>query len=99
MVFDGGGLARAARWRGSHSDHQFHRTLRSRARRSVSFRTRGGVGCGVVGSVAAPALVILGDGAAGRVHVRIDSVGAVSLRRGRVWGTGDGNAWVSDRTV
>ena len=45
----------------------------------------------LVGSVAAPALVVLGDAAARVVHVRVDDLWAVSLRRGHIWWDYDGN--------
>ena len=52
-----------------------------------------------MGSVAAPALVVLGDGATGVVHVRFDDLGAVSLRGGCFRGNGDGDAGIRIRQL
>ncbi len=99
MVFDGGGVAWTATRRAVHGRDQFHRTLRTRAGRGVSFRARGGIGCGVVGSVAASALDVLGDGTHGDVHVRFDSMGPVSLRGGCFRRDGHGDDGVCDRQL
>jgi hypothetical protein len=52
-----------------------------------------------MGSVEAPALVVLGDVAAGSMHVRFDGVGTLSLRGGYFWGDGDGDAGICDWEV
>jgi hypothetical protein len=99
MVFDGWGVARNAAGRAHHGNDQFHRALRSRARRGVSFGACGGVGRGVVGSMAPPAVAVLGNVAAGDVHVRVNNLGTVSLRGGRYRWNSDGNARLRDRQM
>src|SRR5207244_1884969 len=63
----------------------------------VFFRGRSRVGRGVVGSMASPAVAVLGNVAAGRLHVCFDSVGTVPLRGGCVRRNGHRDAGVCDR--
>ena len=79
MVFDGGDLARRVARRGGNLRDQFHRALWAGARGSVSVGACGRGGRGDLGRMAAPQMVVLGDAAAGGVHVCVDDLGAVSL--------------------
>lgn len=99
MVFHGWRVARLASRRAVHGSDQFHRALWTSAGRGVSFRTRCRVGRGVVGCVAAPAMVALGDGTHGDVYVRFNSVGSVSLRHGCFRRDGHRDAGVCDRQL
>src|SRR6202165_3886818 len=99
MVFDGGSVARIAAGRARNCNDQFHRALWTRARRGVSFGACGGGGRGVVGSMAPPAVAVLGNVAAGGVYVRVNNLGAVSLRGGRFRWNSDGNARLRDRQM
>src|SRR5579859_5843950 len=79
LVFDGRGLAqRIARGRGDETD-QFYRALRTSARRGISVRACGWGSRGDVGSMAAPKVDVLGNAAAGSVHVCLNGMGALSL--------------------
>src|SRR5580693_7808739 len=52
-----------------------------------------------MGSLAAPAMAVLGDAAAGGVHVRLDNLGTLSLCGGHFRWNGYRNAWLCDRRL
>src|SRR5882762_7727332 len=94
-------FAMAGSWHGElhggpFTADQFYRALWTRAGCGVSFGACCGVVCGAVGCLAAPAMVVLGDAAAGVVHVRFYSVGALSLCSGYFWRNRYGDAGLCD---
>src|SRR5258708_25710245 len=96
MVCDGGVVARRIAWRTVYCADQFYRALWTGAGCGVSFGACGGVVCGARGYVAAPAMVVLGDAAAGVVHVRFYGLGALSLCSGYFWRDRYGDAGLCD---
>jgi hypothetical protein len=79
MVCDGWGVAWGVARRCGDFGDQFHRALWKGARGGVSFRACGGGGGGYLGCMAAPEVAVLGDAAAGGVHVRVNDLGSVPL--------------------
>src|SRR6202161_426280 len=87
-----------ARRRGDFPN-QFYRTLWSSTGSGVSVGACGGSGSSDVGSLAAPEMAVLGDAAAGGVHVRIDNLGTLSLCGGHFWRHGHRDAWLWGRRL
>ena len=96
MVFDGGNVARGFAGRAVYGGDKFNRALWTGAGSGVSVGACRGIVSGAVGSVATQEMVVLGDGAAGDLHVHVDGVGAVSLCGGYFWRNYDGDGGVSD---
>ena len=94
MVFDGRDVESASERGAVYRNDQFHRAFRPRARSGVSFGACGGIGCGIVGSVEAPAVVVLGDGSGRRADVRSNDLGPVSLCGRRFGRHGDWDAGI-----
>src|SRR6266481_5585306 len=73
--------------------------MRTRAWRGVSLATRGRSRDRALGSVAPPALALLGIPSIRRLHVRFNGLRAKPLRSGCVWRDGHRDAGVRDRRM
>src|SRR5260370_10702605 len=71
--------------------------MRTGARRGLSLAARGGSSCRTLGSVAAPAVAILGIPTMRPLHVRFNGLRAKPLRGGWVRRDGHGDAGVCNR--
>lgn len=73
--------------------------MRARTRRGVSVATRGRSRCGALGSVAPPALALLGLPSIRHLHVRFDGLRTKPLCGGCLRRNGHGYAGIRDRKL